>query len=330
MTKVALVKPDHLGDLVLASPAIRAAQRHFRDVTLFISDTTRPLAEFLFPETELRSVNLPHLARNRRITFDLDRFVSALNEFELVLWLRDDPFVRGIAERITVTQEFAAGGHLTHDTAIHKRMLIQHVGNYSRTELFSKKPIRWPRSIRKIGLCVSAGFPTNRWPNVSWLKLAASLSRSGLALTLIGGPNERQDIALLARCLSNVQLTKAIGGPDFRSFLDALDDIDVVIATDSGSAHLCSLEKPVFSLFGSSPWRRYAPFGRENVVVTRDLSCSPCVQFAADEVNGCITRECLVALEPVAIQQALFAVNTTPAATPEITVQRGTSHVYES
>lgn len=329
MTKIALVKPDHLGDLVLASPAIRAAQQHFGNVSLFVSDTTRPLARFLFPEIELRSVNLPHLARSRNATFDLDGFVSALREFELILWLRDDASIRLISERINATQDFATGDHLTHETAIHKRMMVRHVGNYSRTKSFSAVPIRWPVSIRTVGLCVAAGFPTNRWPNVLWLELAGILLHSGLALTLIGGPDEREDVALLARCLNNPSIATVIGGPDFRSFLDALGDLDVVIATDGGSAHVCSLERPMLSLFGSSPWRRYAPFGKENVVASRDLSCSPCRQFSVEEVNGCMTRECIIGLEPTVIQQVLFAADAAGPRTPHLAIQRGTSHNYE-
>ena len=330
MTKVALVKPDHLGDLVLASPAIRAAQQYFGDVSLFVSDTTRPLAGFLFPEIELRSVNFPHLARNKETTFDSDRFVSVLNEFELILWLRDDASIRLVAEQVKAAQDFASGDHLTHDSAIHKRMMVRHVGNYSRTMLFSSVPIRWPTSIRTVGLCVAAGFPTNRWPNVLWLELANLLLHSGLSLTLIGGPAEREDVTLLARCLNKPSIATVIGGPNFRSFLDAIDGLDVVIATDGGAAHVCSLEKPVLSLFGSSPWRRYAPFGRENVVATRDLSCSPCMQFSVEELNGCMTRECLLGLEPAVIQQALIAVDVAGLQTPHLLVQRGTSHTYEN
>ena len=330
MTKIALVKPDHLGDLVLASPAIRAAQQHFGDVSLFVSDTTRPLAGFLFPEMELRSVNLPHLARNKEATFDLDSFVSVLNEFELILWLREDASIRLIAERVKAPQDFATGDHLTHDSAIHKRMMVRHVGNYSRTKLFSSVPIRWPVSISTVGLCVAAGFPTNRWPNVLWLELASRLLHAGLGLALIGGPAEREDVTLLARCLNNPSIATVIGGPDFRSFLDAIGDLDVVIATDGGSAHVCSLEKPVLSLFGSSPWRRYAPFGKENVVATRDLSCSPCRQFSVEEVNGCMTRECIIGLEPAVIQQALLAVDAVGSQTPHLVIQRGTSHTYDN
>ena len=60
--------------------------------------------------------------------------------------------------------------------------------------------------------------------------------------------------------------------------------VDLVIATDSGTAHLTSLVRPVISLCGGSPWTRFAPLGRYNVVLSRRYPCSPCWQF----VRGCI------------------------------------------
>ena len=327
MTRVALVKPDHLGDLVLASPAIRAAERHFGSVTLFVSDSTRSLARFLFPGTELRQINMPHLAR-RRSEFDEAATISELEEFDLVLWLRDDLPTQELAARIKSHHDFAGGSFLTHQSAIEKRMMVRHVGEYSRTELFSPEPIRWPDTIKSIGLCVAAGFPTNRWPNVYWLELADLLAQSGLPLTLIGGPGERNDIALLASQLRRLSVRTAIGGESYGDFLDALNDIDLVIATDGGTAHICSVRKPVLSIFGSSPWRRYAPFGRQNVVVTRDLSCSPCLQFSTGEVNGCLTRECLVGLTPQHVVASLRSGENESSALRGIAVHRGTSHLF--
>src|SRR6185312_7098938 len=87
LSRVALVKPDHLGDLILSAPAIRAAQLHFGQITLFVSDSTRSLAQFLFPDVELASINFPHLARNNKMQSDLQSVATALNRFELVLWL---------------------------------------------------------------------------------------------------------------------------------------------------------------------------------------------------------------------------------------------------
>jgi ADP-heptose:LPS heptosyltransferase len=328
LTKIAVVKPDHLGDLILSSPAIRAAQHEFGAISLFVSHSTKTLARFLFPDIELRPINFPHLSRSAGVIADLDVAARELNEFDLVLWLRDDPFIGPFAKAIKVPQDFAAGGHLEHETSIQKRMMLRHVKNYSRTALFNAVPIRWPEVVRKVGLCIGSGFPTNRWPNVYWLQLASTLLQSGLTLVLIGGPGEIKDMALLSRCLQGQFARTIIGGADFRTFLDALEDIDLIVATDGGSGHLCSLQKPVLSIFGSSPWRRYAPFGPDNIVLTRDLGCSPCCNFSMEEVNGCVTRECVVGLEPDLVARIVGGSVSLEDST--IVVQRGTSHTFEA
>lgn len=331
MTRVALVKPDHLGDVVLSAPAIRAAAVSWAEVTLFVSSTSYGLARFLFPEIGLRTLDFPHLARKKAAALDAQRLGAELDGFDLVLWLRDDPVIRSLCERVRAEQDFASGGHLTHETAIQKRMLLRHLPNYSRSALFAAEPIPWPGAIRSVGLCVAAGFPTNRWPNAYWLELAARLAGEGVGLTLIGGPGERQDLALLSKCL-NVPHGIVIGGTDFPAFLDGIGEVDLVVATDGGAAHICSLAKPVLSLFGSSPWRRYAPFGAENVVITRDLCCSPCMQFSTEHVNGCVTRECLAGLPPEPVVDLFRQLREAPAQPVRrhgLIVQRGTSHSFE-
>jgi len=49
-SSIAILKPDHLGDLVLSVPAIRAVRARYRNITLFVASSSRPLAGFLFPE----------------------------------------------------------------------------------------------------------------------------------------------------------------------------------------------------------------------------------------------------------------------------------------
>jgi ADP-heptose:LPS heptosyltransferase len=59
-----------------------------------------------------------------------------------------------------------------------------------------------------------------------------------------------------------------IGGDNFASTLHRLQRlVDLVVATDSGTAHLAALVRPVISLFGGSPWQRFAPLGRFNAVL---------------------------------------------------------------
>lgn len=328
MARVAVLKPDHLGDLVLASPAIRALCRAHRDVALFVNPASRRLAEFLFGDAaELHTVNLGHLARTSADIIEPDQFARELADFAAVYCLRDDPAMRAVMALVKSPHYLAGSDHYLHETAAHRRCLVPIIGEYSRTALFSTAPIAWPATLARVGLCISAGFPTNQWPLACWMELGNELSRRGLTVDLIGGPREQDDLRLLSRLLSRLPHRVIVGGDDFAAFLDELKPVDLVIATDSGTAHICSLRKPICSIFGSSPWRRYAPFGRYNLLLTRDEVCSPCLQFSSAEVNGCLSRECMTALPPRQVAQAVLSTDEALPRHRHLRAERGVSHL---
>ncbi len=329
MASVAILKPDHLGDLVLSVPAIGAIRERYRDPTLFVAPQSVGLARHLFPDlADVRSVRFGHLSRGSADGVDLQDFAGELSRFDFVFFLRNDPVMQELGGRLSVDHLIPVGGHLTHETAIQKRAVASVVGQYSRSRYFSPRPIFWRGDPRHVALCIAAGFPTNRWPNSYWLDLAWRLGAREIFLSLIGGPAESADLAFLSRALTGVPHRVVQGGSDFGAFLDALDPVDVVVASDGGTAHLCSLRKPICSVFGASPWRRYAPFGRDNVLVTRDEVCSPCVQFSSGEVNGCVTRECLALIKPAQVARVLFSNGIDFSHIAGVRVERGVSHRY--
>jgi heptosyltransferase-2 len=327
---VAILKPDHLGDLVLSVPAIRAIRARHEDTALFVASRSRALARFLFPDIhDIRGVDLRHLSRHAEEGLSPAALACQLNHFDHVICLRDDPVIRDIASRLTVPHTIASGGHLVHETSIQKQAIEWMTGRYSRTRLFSGLSHAWPVAPRHIALCVAAGFPTNRWANALWKELAVLLDQKDIQLTLVGGPLEREDLQMLSRLLRRVRHDILIGGDDFADFLEALEPVDLVVATDGGTAHICSLRKPVCSIFGSSPWRRYAPFGQYNVVITRDEPCSPCVQFSSNEINGCVTRECMARISSASVSRVIFSNGLDFSASRRVWAERGISHRYE-
>lgn len=327
MPGVAILKPDHLGDLVLSVPAIRAIHARHADVTLFVGPGSLGLARFLFPDiADIRPAPFAHLMRRSGEALSLEALARTLDGFEFVFCLRYDPVMQTIADRLRVGHVLAAGDHLTHETVVQQRAVAPVIGDYSRTRLFSAAPSAWPGRLGHVALCIAAGFPTNRWPIAYWLDLAQRLTARGLLISLIGGPAERGDLAALSRMLLRVPHQVIEGGADVGAFLDALADVDLVVATDGGTAHLCALRKPVVSVFGSSPWRRYAPFGADNVLLTRDEPCSPCVQFSATEVNGCVTRECMALLRPRQVAGVVLSNGIDFSGVSGVRVERGVSH----
>ena len=86
--KVAIVKPDHFGDLILSSAAIRVVMSRYPNAVLFVSPQNVTLARFLFGESrDIQTIIFPHLSKHRDgVVGDVVNLLS----YDLVLFLRND------------------------------------------------------------------------------------------------------------------------------------------------------------------------------------------------------------------------------------------------
>jgi heptosyltransferase-2 len=315
--RVSILKPDHLGDLILAAPAIAALRRRFSEVTLLCHPKNLPLAEHLFPGLQARPLHLPHLDKD--FTTDIDRGARRrlLKEsVDLLICLRWD----GQSERLLTTPEVeyltpGPGHSERHVAAEQRELILPFTGPYDilKSYSYAHKPVpsERPSRLATVGLCIAAGFQLNSWPINNWLGLAERLSRHGTKVVLIGGPAELGRLQILADAVDSslhYRPRVIVGGNDFGATLQAVwEQVDLIVANDSGTAHLVALVRPVISLFGGSPWRRFAPLGRHNVVLCRRYLCSPCQQFNRVAVNTCHTQECLTNLTPEQVYHCLNA-----------------------
>ena len=187
---------------------------------------------------------------------------------------------------------------------------LAHFG--SATASHAAKASRKPR---RIGLSIGSGFHANGWPLLKWADLARALLDGGAAVTVLGGPAKAGLAkAIDVACGQPGALDIGTGTSDFGSFVAMAAGLDLVIASDGGTAHLCGLGAPILSVLGPSPYRRYAPFGSHNRLLSRTLSCSPCCQYAANLVNTCMTLECLSGSEPALL--AKVALRERPSRKP--------------
>ena len=290
--------------MVLAAPAIAALQRRFPESVLLCHPRTLPLALHLFPALRCRAIAFPHLDKQRRLPCEDNPLLDIAGEFELLISLRWDAALGRLVDESDL--EYHASGEENFDTHVaveQRRVVAPFTGHYDLLSSF--RYISLPRKSNAacvIGLCISAGHPLNAWPLNHWLELGRRLHERALRLTLLGGPDERVRLRVLSSALAEdigYAPPRIVGGPDFAAFLQTVaNETDLVIATDSGTAHLASLVRPTISLFGGSPWRRYAPLGRNNIVLSRREHCSPCRQFDRNTISTCHSQECLVNLLP--------------------------------
>src|SRR5205807_5727702 len=69
--RVGILKPDHIGDLILSAPAIAALRRHFEDLVLLCHPQTVALGRHLFPGLAIQPILFAHLDRTRSLGMDV-------------------------------------------------------------------------------------------------------------------------------------------------------------------------------------------------------------------------------------------------------------------
>ncbi len=299
--KITILKPDHLGDLVLSIPAINKILEMGKEIILFCNPDATFLAKFLFPNIKIYPISFPHLTKNQ-FSDNLELFIKESNESDALVILRSDKVIQDIISKRVFKPIFSTEVCLEiHETFLQKQGIEKLTGHYECESYFYRyhflpKPIS--KEISKIGLVISAGFFNNSLPLIKWVEFAQFFVRQYKAkITIVAGPAEISDAKILSQLIKNSNVV--LGGKNVGEFLKEIRDLDLLIATDSGTAHIASISGvPILSLFGASPYKRYRPFGPFNRVVCLEFTCSPCPQFEILRVNKCITKECLVSIEP--------------------------------
>lgn len=308
--KISILKPDHLGDLILSAPAINKLMSLGHDITLIISKNADFLARYLFPNVKIKHATFSHLSRTNEPN-DFESVFEAIQQTEMFISLRRDPQIEDqIFSRISKQNSLLIENSLiVHETILQANCIKPLSGDYIPVDFFSThnsqfKP--WPKKIDKIGFVISAGFFNNSLPIIRWYEYAQYIIETfGAEISIIGGPNERREAWLLKSLIGDARIIE--GSKDIPSFLNEISPLDLLIATDSGSAHMCSLSGvPMLSLFGASPHERYQPIGRYNKVIRNHFNCSPCPQFEVEKVNRCISKECLNSIVVEDIKESLL------------------------
>ena len=126
-----------------------------------------------------------------------------------------------------------------------------------------------------VALAPGAVGPSKRWPAAAYTALTRQLSADGIAVWVLGGPDEKP---LAAEIIGNTQ-ARDLTGPDLRDAVLALAAASVAVSNDSGLLHVAAaLGTPAIGIFGpTSPWH-WAPLNplAATIEMTGELPCRPC------------------------------------------------------
>ncbi len=132
-----------------------------------------------------------------------------------------------------------------------------------------------------VALFPGANAESRRWPAGRFAALAGRLAAAGRRVLVLGGPDEEELTRLVASAgVAHGQCEDLGGRTDLTALAAVLARCDALVTNDTGPMHLAAaLGTPVVALEGPADIRQTRPLGPHVRLIGRfDLPCVPCVR----------------------------------------------------
>ncbi|NOY58408.1 MAG: lipopolysaccharide heptosyltransferase II [Calditrichaeota bacterium] len=309
--KILIIHTAFFGDIILATPLIRAMQEGLKNVEIHA---------LVKPETVQVLQNNPHL--QKIIVFDKrgkdSGFAGLLKigrkikkeKFDLVISphrsFRSAMLARATGAKIRVGFDTSAGAFLynkkvKYDSSIHEIERNLSLARALGIQSIHKQPQVFPGEEDKAvvdRLLVKAGFKsagslvalapgsiwaTKRWPLSYYKKLAQILIKNRVRVVLIGGDADYALGRKIATGDENV-IFNAAGQLSLLQSAELLKRCRVLVSNDSAPLHLATaVGTPVIAIFGPTvPAFGFYPTGSKDKIIETQLSCRPCGMHGGD------------------------------------------------
>jgi len=161
--------------------------------------------------------------------------------------------------------------------------------------------------------------PTSRWMFKCWddtymAEIIDWLCTERMKVILTSAP-DREEVARAERILSLLSdetkssgnIIPLLGKTTIKELAAISDAADIFFGVDSAPMHIAAAVKtPVIALFGpSGHYGEWYPHGDGHIVLTKNLPCKPCHK---DMCEGVELRECMRAIKPHDVQEAVIKI----------------------
>ena len=307
--RILIFKLDHLGDLLIATPALRAIRARFpnAEIRIVVGEWNTVL---LRDNPSVDAVHVYNSARFCRPPSKPTPFSELRRQLgswrpDLIIGMRDDwntlgysffsrasRVERGAAHLIEYSQRARTRQPLYHEIERLWRTLAPlgiereedpqldyFISDEERLEaqrFMAARGIRAPFAMLHAG----ATQPLREWPIERFASIARHLARNwGMQIVLVGIDRERgssQSLSALIGDLDHVDVTGELG---LRPTAALMAEGSLYVGSDGGAMHLAAaVGTPTVGLFGPGSFHVFSPIGRRTIGITRMFPCSPCVQ----------------------------------------------------
>ena len=310
--------PNWLGDVAMATPALRAIRRHFPDAQFAVAGRAATVGllrglpwidvfETLPPRPDALALarlgrRLAPMARDLTVVFP-HSFRAALTAY-LSGSRRRLGYARGGRSWLLTD---ALDPHREHGRVVPIYMareylaLVAHVGcgdDGLGLELAVDRDAvdavrrSVPECRPLVGIAPGGAFgPSKRWMPERYAAVADRLSAQGASCVLISGPGEEAIRDAVMRAARAPLHVSDGGQPTLERLKATISQLDLLIGNDSGPRHVAvAFGVPVVCVMGpTSPRYSEGPY-EKGTVLRVDVDCGPCQQPMCRTDHRCMTR----------------------------------------
>jgi lipopolysaccharide heptosyltransferase II len=314
--KMLVVRLDDVGDVVLATPFIRALKENFPEskIDMLVKNSTKKI---LANDPHLRRVISfePFWMRTKK-AFGFAKTLKFINslrkeKYDIIFDLRGNPFnillmfFIGGKYRVSYNSQ-GMGFLLTHCV---KETELKHSAernfNILRSislKVKSKQPkVYLSERDRKfadlflikngikngdfiVGVHAGASWRPRIWPKERFAEAIGRLVQKYNAKIILFGSKDEQELVKSIICLAGKEsydsIANACGKTNLTQLAALLSKCSLFIGNDSGPMHIASsLRIPMIALFGSQSPEIFGPYQNKNAIsIYKQEECSPCIQ----------------------------------------------------
>lgn len=315
--------PNWAGDVVMATPALRALRAHFPGAHVAVQ-ILAPLAPLLAGAPWFDEI-LPVASHRKGLAATLSEGRSLRSRaFELGVCLPDSVSsavlmraagvarvlgygrgLRGALLHRAVSPLRAADGGTMVARERHVLGLVAALGapaDDTRLELFVTEPeareAREALAARGVGpdeplvaLAPGASYgPSKCWPPAHFGRVADALAGAGTRAVLVGAPAEREIAAAVVAAAEHAPVD-LVGGISLGALKAVLRRARLLVCNDAGARHVAvAFDKPVVCMMGPTSLAK-TNLNLERVrVLSADVACRPCYHRVCPIDHRCMTR----------------------------------------
>lgn len=320
--KILILRHDRIGDMVLSTGAFKALKRAYPGACIMV------LASGINKEVIQNNPDVDEIlvykglrwfikeTRKRKIDLAIDFFYTYELKSAFLAYICGAKYRLGFenAGRQIFFNMKGPGMNRVCTMIEHLGELISNLGigkeGYEPQLYLSRDEVSWAenyltanavaQSVFKVAMHPGSFYPSQRWPAERFAEIGKKVIEKYQAQVIIFGDKKEEELIKTIKHKIGAGNVFAWYDLNLRQIISLLSRCDMLFCNNSGLLHIaCALKIPTVSTMGPTDPVLWWPFGLENIVIRKDLPCSPCSR------GVCNTPDCMELITSRQVEDAL-------------------------